>query len=86
MSKDFTINYVDHGFCRIVYEAINSAGKKVYYCLQDEGTHYGGVLCYRMSSIDGEPDYLITYGTSRFEIPIGNSVIEKAVRNYLTGE
>jgi len=82
-SKDFKIHSIDNGYCRVNYTAVNSAGQKIYYCLQDEGTNYGGILCYRSSS-DQEPDYLITYSRDRFEIPTGNSAIEVSVRNYLT--
>jgi len=81
--KDFKIVEIDHGFCRIVYVALNEDGKKVYYCLQDEGENCGGVVCYRTCGPDHEPSYPIVYARNRFEVPTGNSLIETAVRDYL---
>lgn len=83
--KDFTIYSIDNGFCRINYKAKNSNNQTVYYCLQDEGKAFGGVVCYRCSK-DFEPNYPIRYAKSRFEIPSGDSDIEKVVREYLTKE
>ncbi len=81
--KTFKIHSIDNGFCRVNYTAINADGKTIYYCLQDEGTNYGGVICYRCSG-DFEPSYEMKYNCNRFEIPMGNSHIEITVRNYLT--
>ena len=83
MVKDFMIRSIDNGYCRVNYQAENAAGQIIYYCLQDEGKGYGGVICYRASK-DEEPDYPIAYGRDRFEVPQGNSDIEKVVREYLT--
>ena len=83
--KDFTIHSINNGFCRVNYKAKNNAGETVYYCLQDEGKNHGGVICYRCS-IDFEPAYRASYNRNQFEIPIGNSDIEKVVREYLTEE
>ena len=80
--KDFKIHSIDNGYCRVYYNAINSEGQKLLYCLQDEGDNYGGVICYRCSK-DGEPDYPMKYGKNRFEIPQGNSDIEIVIRKYL---
>ncbi len=82
--KTFKIKYLDNGYCRIVYEAVNADNQKIYYCLQDEGDNCGGVVCYRMSGVDGEPDYERKYHRNKFEIPIGDSDIEIIVRKYLT--
>lgn len=81
--KDFKIHSIDNGFCRVNYTAENSAGQTLIYCLQDEGANYGGVVCYRCSG-DFEPNYEIKYGKDRFEVPTGDSDIEKVVREYLT--
>lgn len=81
--NDFKIEYEDNGFCRIVYSAINEDNKKVYYCLQDEGEDFGGIVCYRCSNSDGEPCYPIVYDYSRFEIPTGSTEIEISVRNFI---
>jgi hypothetical protein len=86
MAKDFIIHHIDNGYCRVNYVAKNAANQKIYYCLQDEGTNYGGVVCYRCADSDFEPDYPITYGRDRFEVPIGDSDIEVVIRKYLTGE
>jgi len=83
--KDFTIHSIDNGFCRVNYKAKNCAGETVFYCLQDEGKNYGGVVCYRCSR-DFEPNYSIKYNRNRFEVPTGNSDIEIVVREYLTKE
>jgi hypothetical protein len=85
MAKDFNIYCIDNGYCRVNYVAKNPAGQRVYYCLQDEGKNFGGVICYRCSNDDFEPDYPIVYGRDRFEVPTGNSDIEVVIRDYLTG-
>jgi len=82
-SKNFKIHHIDNGFCRIVYKAKNSKNQIIYYCLQDEGVYHGGVLCYRTST-DFEPDYRIDFPKNMFEIPMGDSEIEKVVREYLS--
>ena len=82
MEKTFKIHSIDNGYCRVNYSAVNEDGETIYYCLQDEGLAYGGIICYRCSK-DFEPDYLMRYHPSRFEVPTGNSTIEIAVRNYL---
>ena len=84
MAKDFNIYCIDNGYCRVNYVATNEAGQRIYYCLQDEGKRFGGVICYR-STADEEPNYPIAYGRDRFEVPTGNSDIEIVVRDYLTG-
>jgi hypothetical protein len=81
--KDFKIHSIDNGFCRVNYMAKNAAGQTVFYCLQDEGKEWGGVICYRCTSDDFEPDYEICYSKDRFEIPAGDTAIEIAVRKYL---
>ena len=84
MAKTFTIESIDNGYCRVNYKATNSEGQVVFYCLQDEGDRYGGVICYRCS--DGfEPQHEIRYKRSMFEVPTGYSDIEIIVRNYLKG-
>jgi hypothetical protein len=83
--KDFTIHSIDNGFCRVNYKAVNAAGETIFYCLQDEGKRYGGVICYR-STKDFEPNYPIGYSRDRFEVPTGDSDIEKVIRDYLTKE
>ena len=83
--KTFKIHHVDNGFCRVNYQAVNADGQTVYYCLQDEGKRYGGVVCYRCCG-DFEPNYSIRYPKNLFEVPTGNSEIEVAVREYLTSE
>lgn len=81
-AKDFKIIGIDNGFCRVEYSAVNPQGQKVYYCLQDEGVGYGGVICYRCSR-DGEPSHQVRYVKDRFEVPTGDSSIEVTVREYL---
>jgi hypothetical protein len=81
--KDFKIHSIDNGFCRVNYKIKNADGKTVFYCLQDEGKTYGGVICYRCADSDFEPDYPIKYHKDRFEVPTGNSSIEIIVREYL---
>lgn len=85
MKKDFTIHSIDNGYCRVNYKAVNSAGQTIFYCLQDEGENYGGVICYRCSS-DFEPQYPMNYRKEQFEVPTGDSAIETVVRDYLTKE
>ena len=83
--KTFKIHSIDNVFCRINYTFKNAQGQKLYYCLQDEGKNYGGVICYR-SSVDLEPCYKVMAKLSDFEIPTGDSEIEVVVREYLTKE
>lgn len=80
------IHSIDNGFCRVMYSAKNEDNQTVYYCLQDEGENYGGVILYRCTQ-DGEPDYPCRFdsgaGWDIFEVPQGDSDIEKVVRNFL---
>lgn len=85
MKKKLTIHSVDNGFCRINYKAKNNNNETIYYCLQDEGAAHGGVLCYR-STQDMEPSHQVKGNRELFEVPAGDSAIEKAVREYLTKE
>lgn len=76
---------IDTGFCRVNYVGKNTYGQKIYYCIQDEGTANGCVI-YRMSGNPdngGEPDYPVKGDKTIFEIPPGDSVIEKTVRAFL---
>jgi len=82
MDKSIRIHFIDHGFCRINYIAISPAKVKMYYCLQEEAY---GVVCYRCSK-DFEPDYPTTCPEELFEIPTGDSLIERTIRTYLTGD
>jgi hypothetical protein len=83
--KTFKIHSIDNGFCRVNYKAVNYKGETIFYCLQDEGKLWGGVICYRCSK-DFEPDYQMRYPRDQFEVPTGDSAIEIAVREYLTKE
>ena len=81
----FKIYGIDNGYWQITYKIKNGENQHIYYCLQDEGENYGGVLLYRMTS-DGEPSHECKMNNdnfSKFEIPSGDSNIEKVVRNFL---
>ena len=84
-TKTFRIHSIDNGFCRVNYVAKNAQGHLVYYCLQDEGANYGGVVCYRCCK-EFEPSYRMDYQRKLFEVPTGDSSIESIVREYLTKE
>jgi len=84
----FKIYYVEEGFCRIVYQYINSIGERVYYCLQDDGA-FGrrDVHAYRCTAPPWlEPDYRVLPGDySEWERPLEDSGIGKIVREFLEG-
>jgi len=80
------IHSIDNGFCRVMYYVKNNNNQTLYYCLQDEGANYGGVILYRCTP-DGEPDYPCEFQGeniwSMFEVPSGDTEIEVAVRAFL---
>ena len=85
-NKDFKIHSIDNGMCRVNYITRNSKNELVYYCLQDECSwKHLDVNCYRCSS-DFEPSYTVKHDKNRFEVPTGDSKIEKTIREFLTGE
>lgn len=45
----------DLGFCRVYYQLQKEGGGGAFYCLQDEGKNYGGVMFYRCT---GDSDYM----------------------------
>lgn len=58
---------IDDGFCRITFKAQSESGASVYYCLQDEGERYGGVILYRSTS-EYEPEYAVKNFKNGFDI------------------
>lgn len=73
------------GFCRIVYISKNDKNQKILYCLQDDGSRFGGVKLYRCS-LDGEPSYEIKLKPNsgfEFEKPTGESGLEKLVKIWI---
>lgn len=64
--KKLIIEYVDSGYCRIVYRV---EGTSLFYCLQDEGENYGGVKFYKCTS-EHEPMYEVKLiALTQIEIP-----------------
>jgi hypothetical protein len=58
-------------------------GKPIYYCFQDEGDDYGGIMFYR-SSEDFEPSHeVMIKKPTFFEKPEGYTDLEKKVRIYM---
>ncbi|RPI51860.1 MAG: hypothetical protein EHM49_06550 [Deltaproteobacteria bacterium] len=88
MEIKFKIHYIDEGFCRIVYQYINSIGQRIYYCLQDDGT-FGrrDVHAYRCTPAPWfEPERQVKVETEDFyqwERPWGEDGIGKVVREFL---
>lgn len=78
--KRMKIRSIDNGFCRVNYIALNDEGQKGYFCIQDEGQ--GIFITYRCS-YDNEPMYEVYGRKSAFEVPRGDTRIERDVRKYL---
>jgi len=83
MEKLLKIYSVDNGFCRVNYSVKNEENQTVYYCIQEEFDDV--FVCYR-STAEEEPQYKVVCIKSIWEVPTGNSTIEKGVRKFLTGE
>lgn len=85
---EFKIVEINQGYCRILYKAKNDLGQYAYYCLQDEGENYSGVLMYRCTATPWcEPNYEVKLkenNTVSFEIPKGNTKLEDNVRKWIS--
>lgn len=74
----FVLKEVDNGYCRIYYQL--DENKKMYCIQQDFENIYNPYIC---NNEWGEPEYKVNVPLELFEVPKGDSEIEKGVRNYL---
>lgn len=88
---NLNIHYIDNGFCRIVYKTQIPSGAYAYFCLQSDIPNVSpkeSISLYRCSIDDwNEPQSIVKPKEGvilNFEKPIGNSSIEKEVREYLS--
>lgn len=76
------IEYIDNGFCRIVYSIRNEQDQKIFYCLQDEGKH-DGIKMYRCTK-EHEPSHVAKPNSViSIEIPKGQTDLEKGIFEYI---
>jgi hypothetical protein len=78
--KKLVIEFIDSGYCRIVYRV---EGTDFFYCLQDEGENYGGVILYKCTS-DHEPMYQARLlSPTQIEIPKGDCFMSLVVSKFI---
>ena len=81
MNRQLTVKSIKPGFARIYYNATNSEGQRILYCLQED--FEDEFFLYRCS-IDGEPDYPFKkIPPGLLEYPIGESDFVKKSREFL---
>jgi len=80
------IDWVDTGFCIVVYKTQNDLGQTIKYGLQDEGDNFGGIRLMRCT-YDGEPMYEVKKIKPEyefnFEMATGNSKLENLVNEFI---
>lgn len=82
-NKPFKIHLLDQGFCRIVYITKNPANQTIYYCLQNDA---GEEVTLNKCTKEGEPAYAVYLNAPAidlFEIPTGNSELEKLCAKWI---
>ena len=83
--KPLRYDHTDNGFCRVYFTRVSDvSGRKLWYCLQDEGANHGGVKAYRCTDSEWlEPEYEIKPEQFSYPTWVGDTETDKAAREMI---